>query len=318
LSRRERLGLLFAALCALNGAFAPAFAKLTTGRADAFFVTTATVAFGALGALATLGVRRQLRPLVARRTLPGLVAIGALGTAIAYLLFYEGARRTSAIETALCLQAEPIYSLLLARVFLGHPITGRRLLAVAGIALGIALALRPESFSGWVGIALLLATPLGWQTGHLITLRKLVGVSPELLTGARYVFGGLLLLAAWLLTGGPARLPEQPVLASLLPLVAVQGLLLSYTGTLLWYQTIARLDLTRATSIVVPSIPLLSLGASFVLLGEVAAPRQWAGLLLTAAGVLAFVTAPDVHEALARVPSPTAPLAVPDEEAAAR
>jgi len=47
----------------------------------------------------------------------------------------------------------------------------------------------------------------------------------------------------------------------------------------------------------VPSIPLLSLGASFLLLGEVATPRQWLGLLLTAGGVLAFVTAPAAAEA---------------------
>jgi drug/metabolite transporter (DMT)-like permease len=316
LSRQERLGLLFAALCALNGAFAPAFAKLTTGRADAFFVTTVTVAFGAAGAAATLMARGQLGRLFERRTLPGLVAIGALGTALAYLLFYEGARRTSAIEAALCLQAEPIYSLFLTRIFLGHPITGRRLAAVVAIALGIALALRPESFSGWVGVALLLATPLGWQAGHLVTLRKLVGVSPELLTGARYLFGGALLAAAWLASGGVGRLPDGQMLATLLPLLAVQGLVLSYTGTLLWYQTIARLDLTRATSIVVPSIPLLSLGASFLLLGEVASTRQWLGLALTATGVLAFVTARDVHERLARVPTASAPIAVPDEEAA--
>ena len=63
-------------------------------------------------------------------------------------------------------------------------------------------------------------------------------------------------------------------------------------GTLLWYQTISRLDLGRATAIVVPSIPVLSLGASFLVLGEVATPRQWLGLLLTAGGVLAMVTGP--------------------------
>jgi drug/metabolite transporter (DMT)-like permease len=43
---------------------------------------------------------------------------------------------------------------------------------------------------------------------------------------------------------------------------------------------------------VVPSIPLLSLGVSWLLVGEVASLRQWAGLLLTASGVIAFVTAP--------------------------
>jgi drug/metabolite transporter (DMT)-like permease len=98
--------------------------------------------------------------------------------------------------------------------------------------------------------------------------------------------------------------------------LVLQGVVLFYLGTLLWYETIARLDLARATSIVVPSVPLLSLGASFLLLGEVAQPRQWLGLLTTAAGVLAFVTAPHVHTTRVRIPEPQAPIAAEDPGAA--
>ena len=86
-------------------------------------------------------------------------------------------------------------------------------------------------------------------------------------------------------------------------------------GSMLWYETITRLDLARSTAIVVPSIPLLSLGASFLLLGEVATPRQWAGLALIASGVLAFVTSPHPHEVRERIPSPSAPIAVPTDDA---
>jgi drug/metabolite transporter (DMT)-like permease len=290
--RQERLGLGFAALCALNGAFVPAVAKLTTDRADPLFVATATTCFGALAAAVVLGARGELRQLADRRTAPGLVAIGALGTALAFLLFFAGAQRSSAIETVLCLQIESVYALVLARIFLGHPMTPRRLAAVAGIVGGIALALNPSGFSGWVGVALLLATPLGWVVSHLITLRALRGVPPRTLASARYLFGGAILTALWLAAGGASRLPPPAVLARLVPVLVLQGMLLSFVGTLFWYETIKRLDLARSTAIVVPSVPLLSLGASFLLLGEVAQPRQWLGLVLTATGVLAFVTAP--------------------------
>jgi len=311
---QERSGLAFAALCALNGAFVPAFAKLTTGAADGLLVAAATSGFAGLAAAVLLAARGELARLFARERLPYLLAIGALGTAVTFFLFYEGAHRTSAILTALCLQVEPVYSLVLARLALGHPITPRRLAAVTTIVAGIGLALGPEGASGWLGVALLLATPLGWQLSHLIVLRGLGDVEPPTLTGARYLFGGAFLAAAWAATGGPARLPAGDALARLVPLLALQGIVLSFVGTLLWYATIARLDLARATSIVVPSVPLLSLGASFLLLGEVAGPREWAGLALTAAGVLAFVTAPDAHEPRVRVPSPTAPIAVDDPD----
>lgn len=309
---QERLGLFFAGLCALNGAFVPAVAKLTTAGGDALFVATTTTLVAGVCAFVALAWRGEVRNLVARSEMPALLAIGALGTAVTFLLFFEGARRTSAIETALCLQVEPVYSLLLARFFLGHPLAPRRLAAVGAIVVGIALAMNPSGFSGWIGNALLLVTPLGWQISHLIVLRGLGAVAPHTLTGARYVYGGIVLAAVWLASGGIARLPAQDDLVRLLPVIAVQGAVLSYVGTLLWYQAIQRLDLARCTSIVVPSIPLLSMGASFLLLGEVASPRQWTGLLLTVCGVLVFATAPGAEGPGRRLAPETPPLAAVD------
>ena len=37
--------------------------------------------------------------------------------------------------------------------------------------------MNPSGFSGWVGNALLLVTPLGWQISHLIVLRGLGAVA---------------------------------------------------------------------------------------------------------------------------------------------
>jgi drug/metabolite transporter (DMT)-like permease len=312
---QERLGLLFAGLCALNGAFVPAVAKLTTTDADPLFVAATTTIVAGLCAFAVLAFRGGAGALWERGERLPLLAIGLLGTAVTFVLFFEGASRTSAIETALCLQIEPVYSLLLARLFLGHPLTPRRLGAVAAIVVGIALAMNPSDFSGWLGNALLLATPLGWQVSHLIVLRGLPSVQPRTLTAARYVWGGLILAAVWLASGGVAKLPPTDEVLRALPILALQGAVLSFLGTMIWYEAIARLDLARCTAIVVPSIPLLSLGASFLLLGEVASARQWLGMLLTACGVVAFVTAPHALETMDRVPTATAPLAVPDPEA---
>jgi len=294
---RERLGLLFAALCALNSAFVPAIAKFTTGRADPFFVAAATGLFAGAGCLALLAARGELAELWRPGRWPKLVLLGALGTGLAFFLFYAGAGRSSAIETALALQVEPAYSMALSWLALGHRPTLRRLAALAVILAGIALALGVRTLDPSSGVLFLMATPLCWQLSHLLVLRKLPGTSPITLTGARYVYGGTLLALAFVLQGG--ALPAAGELATLLPVLALQGLVLSMVGTLLWYQTIARLDLGRATAIVVPSIPVLSLGASFLVVGEVATLRQWLGLLLTAAGVLAMVTGPAAGRARA-------------------
>jgi drug/metabolite transporter (DMT)-like permease len=296
----ERLGLLFAALCALSGAFVPALAKLTTGRADALFVAAASNLCAAGAALLALAWRGELRVIARRDIVLRLFAIGALGTAGAHLLFYLGASRTNAIVATLCLQIEPAYALVLAWLVLGHRPTPRRLVATSLLLVGIAFAIGGSRLQASAGVWLLLATPLCWQLSHLIVLRRLTGVAPLVLTGARYVYGAAALVLVWLAIGGRTTLPASSALASLLPLLAVQGCVLGYVGTLFWYQAITRLDLARTTAIVVPAIPLLSFAASFLLLGEVASPRQWLGLLLTAAGILTFVTAPHARRPASR------------------
>lgn len=286
----ERLGLLAAALCALNGAFVPAVAKLTTGQASPLLVAAASNLCAAVAALALLALRGELGWLVERPRAWRLVVIAALGTGAAHLLFYLGASRTSAIVATLCLQIEPAYSLLLAWLVLGHRPTPRRLAATALVLAGIALAVGTSAVAASLGVGFLLATPLCWQLSHLVVLRTLRGVPAVILTSARYLYGGLMLGALWAAIEGPATLPAASALWQQAPLLAVQGCVLGYGGTLLWYLAIARIDLARATAVVVPSIPLLSLVASFLLLGEVATPAQWAGLALTAVGIAAFVT----------------------------
>jgi drug/metabolite transporter (DMT)-like permease len=291
LKRDEKLGLLLAAYCAANGAFTPVVAKITTSAASGLAVALFTSAFAGLAAVAMLGSRGILHKLFARKDVATLVTVGAFGTALAFLLYYSGAKRVTAIETALCVQTEPLYSLIGSRLFLGEPLTLRRVSAVAIIALGIGIALGTAPTSGWLGLGLLLATPLAWQTSHWVALRRLGPMNPALLSGARYVFGTGVLACAWFATGGPSALPAPAALAKLLPVVAVQGMVLAFGGTLAWYSAVKRLDLARATAIVVPSGPVLSLVASYLLLGERVTPREAVGFSLTVSGVLLFALA---------------------------
>jgi drug/metabolite transporter (DMT)-like permease len=287
--REERIGLAFAALCALLGAFSAPLSKLNTSLADASFVAAFATLCGGVFAAAQLAVRRELPQLVRRDLLPGLLAIALLGTGVAFLLFFEGSQRATAIEATLCVQSEPAFALLLAWLALGHTPTPARVLATLAILAGIAAAVGFEDARGSTGVWLLLATPLAWQLSHLVVLRRLGGAPAHVLTAARYAFGGLFLLAYWIVRGGQLPPPESwPTLALSLPF---QGVVLGWGGTLTWYNAIARLDLARATAIVVPTVPLLSFGASFLLLGEVASPREWLGLAITASGVGAFVWA---------------------------
>ncbi len=136
----QRVGLIFAALCAINGAFIPAVAKLTTNQGSALFVATMTSGFAALFGFFVLGIRGQSRILRDPATSLRLVATGTLGTGFAFLLFFIGAQRTSPIQSVLCLQIEPLYALLASWIFLGHRPTRRRVIAILALLTGIVCA----------------------------------------------------------------------------------------------------------------------------------------------------------------------------------
>ncbi|GIW42978.1 MAG: hypothetical protein KatS3mg077_0260 [Candidatus Binatia bacterium] len=283
----ERTGVVLAILCAVNGAFVPAVASITTRGAPPFLVTVLTSWFAALAAVFVLLWRGRLASLVNPGHAGQLVLLGGLGTTVAFTLFFAGASRSSAIETLLCLQIEPVYSLILSWLVLGVRPSRERVVATLLILSGLGLALGLQGFRLGGGTWYLLATPLCWQLSHLIVLRWLRGVPPDVLAAARYVWGGILL---GLIAGAGFGEVSDPFVQSAVPWawVAVQGLLLSYGGTMLWYGSLLRIDLARATVLVVPTVPLLSLVATFVLVGEVPSVRQLIGVLVAAGGVFLF------------------------------
>ncbi|MCX8071490.1 MAG: DMT family transporter [Candidatus Binatia bacterium] len=283
----ERVGIVLVALCAVNGAFVPPVAKITTRAADPLAVTIATTWLAAATAVVILLVRRRLAVFFRPAVLFPLAVLGALGTSVAFVLFFTGAARASAIETLLCLQIEPVYSLLLSWLVLGIRPTWERVAATALILSGLFVAVGVQGFSVGSGTWYLLATPLCWQVSHLVVVRWLRGLEAVVLTAARYIWGAVLLS---LFTGkGPLagidRLDSSPFPWGW---VALQGVVLSYGGTTLWYGAIARIDLARATVLVVPTVPVLSILASFFLLGEVPSMQQLAGAAITSVGVFAF------------------------------
>ena len=94
----ERIGLFFAALCAINGAFVPAVAKLTTGLGDPLLIAAGTTAFAGIVAAAVVTARREWHYLLRAPSAVPLTVVGALGTSAAFVLFYAGAQRATAID----------------------------------------------------------------------------------------------------------------------------------------------------------------------------------------------------------------------------
>ncbi|WP_327025304.1 DMT family transporter [Micromonospora sp. NBC_01739] len=247
----------------------------------------ASIALSAFVALTARG--RRARPAGGRTGWPrgatlGLIALWGTAWFGGYNVALNAAERLVDAGTAALLVAiAPILVAVAATLVLGERLTGR-------LGVGVAVA--------FVGVALIAATGF---TGHVDQL----GVALAALSAVLYAFGVLLqkrLLArveavtmTWLgaLAGTIALLPFAPALLDELataPQGATLGMLYlgvfpTAIGFLTWGYVLSRWTAGRTTAATY-LVPPVTVGLSWMLLGEVPAPLALAGGALCLAGVV--------------------------------
>ncbi|ASJ07176.1 DMT family transporter [Thermococcus pacificus] len=200
--------------------------------------------------------------------------VGLFGTALAYLAYSFGARMSTAINAALITRSEVLWSFLLAGIFLGEKIT-RRLVAYSSLILaGLVLVItQGRAVEPHLGDVLLLLVPLFWQAGHVIAKR--LPYRPITIATLRNTFGSLLLLPLALLTG-----------LEFSPLVVAEGVIIAL-GQVVWYGSIKRINLSKATAIITPA-PAVAIGIG-ILTGETLTAYHLLGFVLISIGTLGAV-----------------------------
>ena len=229
-------------------------------------------------------VFRRLR----RRSAGRLVAAGLLGLVGYNLPVTAGLRYLPASTAGLLLATEPVWVLLLGRLFLGERGGVRAWLGSAAALAGVAVLAGPGAVSGvgggyraLAGPGLVLAATLSFAA-YTIVLRPLsqeLGAVPA--TAAATVVGSVPYLgAAWMLPGaglahlGPAVWAELAFLA----------LGCTAAGLLLWSVAVMAGNITRV-SLLLYFEPVVSVLGAWVFLGERVTLVMIGGGLLIMAGV---------------------------------
>src|SRR4051794_23868431 len=233
-------------------------------------LTTASVALAVIAPL--LGVRRP-----ARRDLPMIVLAGATGMSAYQLLLNWGEVHVAAGTASLLVATVPVFSVLLATMFLGErlhlTIIVGSVVALAGAAV-IALAAGPAELS--VSALAVLAAAVVLGTYHCVSkplLRRYKGV--EVASYATWA-GTLLLLPLAPLAGhGLGSAPAAAVTDAL-----YLGLLPSALGFVTWGYAVARYTIATATAALY-LVPPVALAVAFVWLGERPLPVELAGGMTT-------------------------------------
>lgn len=236
--------------------------------------------------LLLLAQRRQVDAFGAalRRDGRAFFLLSLFGVTLLYGLQISGQARTSTVNTGLLANTVPIFTALLAMIFLHQRL---RPVGWAGIVLamigawvvstgGLRLDVNPATALG-DGLVLLssLAAALYFVYGAQLLQRY-----PALLvTAAAATLGALTLLPVALLAGRGSVWTWQAV-AAVIALGVGPGLL----ANLWWWETVEWLDASRA-AIYIYLIPLLTMIFAVLLLGETVGPAQLGGAALLLGGV---------------------------------
>jgi drug/metabolite transporter (DMT)-like permease len=205
---------------------------------------------------------------------------------IPFTLIVLGQRYIASGLAAVFNATTPLFTLIVARVFVGEPLTGSKvlgvLLGVAGVAVLMGPAAVAANTSSMVGMLCVLGAALSYAFSGL-TMRRLRHIPPIVTSAAQLTCSTLMLapLAAvfdefWLL----------PV-PSLWAVLAVLGL--SVVSTALAFIVFFRIAATAGPSnvmLVTLLIPITATTLGVLVLGEALTPNQVAGALVIASGLI--------------------------------
>lgn len=210
--------------------------------------------------------------------------LSLFGVTLLYGLQVAGQARTSAVNTGLLANTVPVFTALLATLFLHQRL---RPAGWAGIILALAGAwvvstggLRLDvNAATALGDGLVLLSSLVAALYFIFGSRLLRGYPALLVTAAAATLGALTLLPL-ALVAGQGSVWTWPAVLAVLALGIGPGLL----ANLWWWETVEWLDATRA-AVYIYLIPLLTMIFAVLLLGESISPAQLAGAALLLGGV---------------------------------
>ena len=234
----------------------------------------------ALLPLLALATRESLR--VGPRDLPRLALGGLLGVTLYFLCENNGVKLLSASEASLIVGVIPVVTMLAERAFLGTRVGFRSylgaLLSFAGV--GLIAARSAGASSSPLGFLYMGGAALCWVAYSFVTRPLSARYGQVSITFWQSLFGMLGFI--------PFAIAERPSLAGLSAPVVLNVLYLGvFCSALGYWFYVVSLDVLGAgpANSFINLIPVVSVLAAFILLGERLSGLQWAGAAAAVAGV---------------------------------
>ena len=260
----------------------PIIAKYGVERFSAALFAQIGVALGFLSLSPWLILKGRWKRVLSPKLRGPFFMMGLFGSALASFLFITALQYTTPANAAIMAQVEVLYSALLCAWWLGEHISLAQGLGSLLIVMGTGLIMAQDlSTPRWKGDLIILLTPWMFQVSHIYAKRLPKDLDSITIAGGRALYGSLALLPLTLISLRKGFLWSAD--APSLGILAVQGIILNCINLVLWYSAIRRMDLSKATAIML-SYPALTLIFSWAMGHETIGIAQLAGLALSMSG----------------------------------
>ncbi|SDH64057.1 DMT family transporter [Roseospirillum parvum] len=231
----------------------------------------------------------RLRGRARRRAITVALLTGAMFGLSTYL-YVLGAEKAGATNTAIAIQAYPLFAILWESLFLKRRKTPLELL-LTGLLLGTLYYLatggtwRMSGLSEWFLVAL--GVPLLWSIAHVLIREELTRtpITPAQVTFFRVTLSTLFLGGVLLFAG-----PTEGLGAVILSLHAAGMGLVYFLELIFWFHAVRHIDVSLASSITTPW-PALTMGLAVVFLGDGIAAHQVVALVVVIACIYGLTLA---------------------------
>jgi drug/metabolite transporter (DMT)-like permease len=237
------------------------FMRVAAGQFGPFALVEVRLALGALVLLPFLWRARASFPL---RLWPKLALIGAINSAVPFLLFAWAAERAPAGVGAICNAMTVLFTALVGALFFGERIgLGRSLTLVAGFA-GVVVLASARIAGADVGAAVAAGAgaALLYGVGINLVRRHLSGLPAAAVAAATLSCAALLVLP-FAIGDWPSRAPDMRAWSS----AALLGVVCTGLAFVMYYRLIARIGAGRASTVTY-LVPLFGVAWAWWLLGE--------------------------------------------------
>lgn len=217
-----------------------------------------------------------------------LFVIALVSAAIQYGLTFYGLKFLDASTAVLIVQLEVPFCTLLAVFFLGERMTVRKAFGMVIAFIGVALiAGEPRLSDNWDGIAMVIAGAFTWAIGQVM-IRHLGQIGGFTLIAWVAMFAAPQLMIASLIIDTGQWEAIQNASWIVWATVVYLGLVMTALGYGIWYHLLGRYEVNKVAPFLL-LLPVVTVSASVVLLGEQVTPWLIAGGALVISGVAVIV-----------------------------